>query len=374
VIIAVCGVGVLAQSVSDPPTVLFPIRTVWTLALNNQLALPPAYDAANAFFPIAGDRIVAYDLTTGTRQWMISAKPQFQPVTGDGLVIFTDGDRLTALQAGDGSIAWQLPSAEKLAVRPVWNNGWLFVAKAGGAVDGLRASDGHLVWSRAIGSPAHALPAVAADRVYIPAADGRIVALRVDTGEPQWERRLGGAPTEILALDERLYVGATDNFFYCLLTKDGRVDWRWRAGGDVIGVPVADERRVYFAALDNVLRALNRSSGGQHWMRPLPVRPSTGPVMAGRTLIVTGQAPALRGYNMDDGTPAGEVAAAPEVAAPPYVFTDNVTRLPSLVFLTKDLVKGATATLITRSLEPPVNPVAPLPNLVTVKPGAEPDR
>ena len=37
------------------------------------------------------------------------------------------------------------------------------------------------------------------------------------------------------------------------MATDGRVDWRWRTGGDVIGKPVADERYVYFVALDNVL-------------------------------------------------------------------------------------------------------------------------
>jgi outer membrane protein assembly factor BamB len=322
----------------------------------------------NVYFSIAGDRIVAYDLKTGTRKWIVSAQPLFQPVTGDGLVIFMERGLLTALRADEGSMAWQLPLPEKLAVRPVWDNGWLIIAGAGGAVHALRATDGHPVWSREIGSPAHALPALAADRVYVPVTDGRVVALRVDTGEPQWERRLGGAATEILALDERLYVGATDNFFYCLMTGDGRVDWRWRAGGDVVGVPVADERRVYFVALDNVLRALNRSSGGQQWMRPLPVRPSSGPVKAGHTVFVAGQTPALTAYHLSDGTPAGEVPATPEVAAPPYAFTDSVTQLPSLLYVTRDLAKGASATLITRSLEPKVNPIAPLPNLITLTP------
>ena len=74
------------------------------------------------------------------------------------------------------------------------------------------------------------------------------------------------------------------------MAADGRVDWRWRTGGDVIGMPVADERYVYFVSLDNVLRALNMVSGGQQWMRPLPMRPTWGPVKAGATIVVAGQA------------------------------------------------------------------------------------
>jgi outer membrane protein assembly factor BamB len=344
------------------------VRTVWTLPLNNQLAMPPAYDAAHVFFSIAADRIVAYDLKSGVQKWIVSAQPQFEPVAGDGFLIVAEPERLTALGADDGSVAWQLPFAEKLAQRPVWDNGWLIVATTAGSVHAFRASDGHLVWSRELGSPAHAMPALAADRVYVPTSDGRIIALLVETGAPVWEQRLGGAPAEVLALEERLYAGATDSFFYCLMAKDGRVDWRWRTGGDTVGVPLADEHRVYFVATDNVLRALDLISGRQHWIRPLPFRPTTGPVKAGRTLVVTGQAPTLRGYNMVDGTPAGEIQAAPEVAAPPSVATDASAPGPSLVYLTRDLASGATAVLITRSFEPPDSPIGPLPNAVAVAP------
>jgi hypothetical protein len=107
---------------------------------------------------------------------------------------------------------------------------------------------------------------------------------------------------------------------------------------------------------------MNRTSGSQQWMRPLPLRPIAGVVKAGRTLVVSGQGPALRGYNMNDGSGAGEIQAAPEVAAAPYAFTDPDTQLPALLYVTRDLAKGAAATLVKRSLEPPTGPIAPLAN------------
>ena len=356
------------QKTDRTPPALTPVRTVWSLALKNQLAASPAYDKTLAFFPIAGDRVAAYDLASGTQLWIASARPQQDPVAGDGLLFLVEPDALTALRISDGSIGWQLPLADTLAVHPVWDNGWLVAATQAGSILAFRAPDGRLIWSRDLGSPAHAAPALAADRVYVPTSDNRIAALRVDTGAPIWERRLGGPPDEILALEDRLYVGSKDNYFYSLMTKDGRVDWRWRTGGDVIGLPLADEHRVYFVALDNVLRALDRVSGGQQWMRPLPLRPTTGPVRAGSTIVVTGLAPALRGFNAADGAEAKEIAAAPEVAAPPYVFDNPTTGLPQLLHLTRDLATGATATLVTRSFEPETAPVAPLPNLVTFGP------
>src|SRR5262245_11474704 len=142
----------------DKPPALVPIQNVWTLALNNQLTFAPAYEKTRAFFPIAGDRVVAYDLVSGKQLWLVNAHPTTEPIAGDGLVFLVEPDALTALNAADGTIAWQLPFAETLAVHPVYDIGWLMVATKNGSISAFRAADGMLIWTRDIGSPAHALP------------------------------------------------------------------------------------------------------------------------------------------------------------------------------------------------------------------------
>ena len=351
-----------------------PVDTVWGLALNNALTAPPVFDGTLAFFPIEGDRLVAYDLLSGTQKWIATERPLMQPAAGNGLLFLLEADTLKALRAADGTVEWELPFADTPAVPPVWDNGWLVLALASGEVRAYRATDGQLIWQRDLKSRAHALPALAADRVYVPTTDGRIVALRVDSGEPLWERRLGGAPNDILALDERLYAGSQDNFFYCVMAADGRIDWRWRTGGDVIGRPVADQRLVYFVALDNVLRAMNLVTGGQQWMRPLPMRPAWGPVRAGSTLVVAGESPPLRAFNIKDGLQVGTLTATgldtyAKAAAAPYVMEHPVRHLPMILMLFREIATGASATLVMRSVEPPlVDKVSPLPNLVQIAP------
>ena len=224
------------------------------------------------------------------------------------------------------------------------------------------ALDGHLVWRRELGSHAHAQPSLAADRVYVPLADGRIVALRIDTGEVVWERRLGGPATGLLALDDRVYAGSNDNFFYALDTTDGRVAWRWRTGADVVGVPVVDERNVYFVSLDNVLRALSRRTGVQQWARLLPLRPTRGPLKVEPALIVSGIAPTLRAYNMKDGTPGRRAARRWRVGRPALRLASSPTGLPQVLVVRHDIGKGATATLLTRQIDPPLSPFTPPPN------------
>jgi outer membrane protein assembly factor BamB len=349
---------------------LFPIAPVWTLALGSQLTVPPAYDAARAFFSLEDDRLVAYDIVSGERRWLVTARPQLQPVAGDGLLFLVEPETLTALDARDGSVAWQLPFTEKPAVVPVWDNGWLVVATAIGEVLAFRATDGHLVWRKRLEAPAHAPPALAADRVYVPTAKGHIVALRIETGELLWDRRLGGAANDILAREERIYAGSADNFFYCVMAKDGRVAWRWRTGADTFGEPVADDDRVYFVSLDNVLRALHLGSGVQQWMRPLPLRPAWGPTQAGATIVVAGLNASARAFDAKDGKPAGETPAGAEISAPPHALEHPITKGPTVLLVTRDIAKGAAVTLVTRSFEPPSTQVAPLPNLVEIAPKA----
>jgi outer membrane protein assembly factor BamB len=151
-----------------------------------------------------------------------------------------------------------------------------------------------------------------------------------------------------------VYAGSNDNYFYALRSDDGRVAWRWRTGADVVGVPVLDERNVYFVSLDNALRALSRRTGVQQWVRLLPIRPTRGPLRVDHTLVVSGIAPALRAYNMKDGTAAGELPATGEQAGAPYALPAASTALPQVLVVTRDIARGATATLFMRNLDPPV--------------------
>jgi outer membrane protein assembly factor BamB len=169
----------------------------------------------------------------------------------------------------------------------------------------------------------------------------------VETGDVLWARTLTGTLTSVLAFDDRVYVGSTDNFLYCLSSHEGRIDWQWRTGGDLVGLPVVDERRLYFVSLDNVLRALDRRSGAQRWLRPLPLRPTTGPVRADDDLIVSGVSPMLRAYAIRDGRPSGQMDAPGDLAAPPHVVQSE--EQTTLIVLTRDVAKGTIMTALGRA-------------------------
>jgi outer membrane protein assembly factor BamB len=342
------------------PVTLFPLQPLWTLPLNSSLAAPAAFKGFRAYLPLEDNRLAAYDLSSGSLQWIVDATPKTRPAVGDDLVFLSQADVLAARRERDGSEAWRIPLAEPLAVPLVWDNGWLVAATTSGAILAFRALDGRLIWRQEIGSPPSAPPALAADRVYVPASDGRVIALRVDTGVPLWERRLGGPPTDMLALDDRVFVGSQDNYFYSLRPGDGVVSWRWRTGGDIVGTPAVDDRHVYFVSLDNVLRALDRRTGAQRWKRALPMRPTTGPLIVNETVLVAGVMGPIRGFLATDGAPAGTVTIAGELAGPAYAAAEPA--FPLLIAVTRDIAIGATVLAFTRATEPSVLPLAPLPN------------
>jgi outer membrane protein assembly factor BamB len=374
----VLALTILASATSaadrDEPT-LFPVETRWTLALHGAATAPPAFDGVHAYFPIDGSRTVAYDLSTGARLWIAPVGTDVEPAAGDDLVFLVTPRSVVALNAANGSVAWELPMPDALVARPVWDTGWLVLSTADGSILAYRASDGHLIWRHDVGSPAHAPPALAGRRIYVPAEDGRIVTLALEDGHLLWERRLGGAAGEILALDDRLYAGSKDNYLYCLDTKDGAEHWRWRTGGDVIGMPVVDERAVYFVSLDNVLRSLSRRSGVQFWKAALPMRPTAGPIKARDSLLVTGLTDTLRAYHMRDGKPAGEITLPGELIGQPYVLDRSQPTGPLIVAAAQEIAAGETVTAVAHTVEPKILAIAPLPNVEPVtasKPAPKP--
>jgi outer membrane protein assembly factor BamB len=356
---------VASDKIVSKPLPLFPARAIWTLELNNQLTVPPAYDQEHAYFGIDGDQLVAYTIADGAQIWLVSAHPLKQLAIGDSLLFCEEPGEIVARRTVDGSVAWRKPLPDPLSVAPIWESGWLIVITTKGSVLMFRANDGQQLWARDIGSPAGGVGAAMGDRLYIPTTDGRVVALRVETGEPIWERRLGGAANDLLAIDDRVYVGAKDNFLYCILTRNGVVDWRWRTGGDVIGMPAVDDNRIYFVSLDNVLRSLHRITGGQQWMRPLPVRPVWGPLKVVDRLLVGGQSATVSGFDLKDGKPAGTLEAGAELAAAPHLVSDPSAQVPVVLIVTRDIAKGAVARLMTRRLEPQSDSLGgPLPNVI----------
>jgi hypothetical protein len=208
-------------------------------------------------------------------------------------------------------------------------------------------------------------PAIDGERVYLAAADGRVLAVARADGAVAWERYLPLGITAIAAYGGRVYAGAGDKQFYCMDAGGGSIEWTWRTGALTEGGITADADRVYFAALDNVVRGLDRENGNQRWQTPMRERPS-GTVAAGRLIFVPVSGNQVRLLLDRNGRASGSLALPGELTAgaPPHV-RETETGVDVLV-VTSGLSSEWQVTRFATALPAPIAPfseMAALPGL-----------
>ncbi len=344
---------------------IFPLSILWTVALDTPPALAPAYDDDRVFIALKADedrghpveRIAAYSLTSGDVKWTRDA-PAVNALEAGGALVFACSDRkVEAMQASDGAPRWQLSLDAPLSAPMHAQGGWLFVMTQASHAYAFRASDGKLVWDIHLPAPASAQSAAVGDGLYVPLTDNRVLRLQVETGAIVWDRSLRSQPTCVLALDDRVFVGTSERWFYALSPRNGGVDWRFRVGGAVVGTPSADRSNVYFLALDNLLRALDRSGGSLRWRRLLGHRGRFGPFLVGRLLVVSGASPTIETYAARGGAPTGTLDAPHDLKSMPIHVVPGIVDRDFLLFAVTG--EGELLAIRPHSLEPETFALSP---------------
>jgi len=306
----------------------------WLVSLETPPATLPAYDAYTAYVPLRGGGLVAVDLDRGRIRWRRDVTASIAPSSGDGLVFVASEGVVQALAADTGVTRWQTSLPGGL-VTLTWDNAWLLCSNEAGDLAALRASDGELVWRATLGAVLVTSPAAGLDRVYAALEGGRVVSLDLATGVLLWERTLSGRVTGLQAADGQLIVGTTDNVVFSLDLVTGRQRWRWRIGGDAAGPAASDERHVYFAARDNVLRAVDVRNGNLRWTAELPSRPVGGPQLLPGAVVVP-LSTSVATFDPASGKAIGAIAALGEMSGAPHIRPQARPTGAALVALARD--------------------------------------
>ncbi len=303
---------------------------------------------------------MAVDLDRGRVRWRVALETTVAPAAGDGRVFVVDADVLTALDAESGRSIWRTPMPGRVVAPLHWDTGWLVASTEAGDLAALRASDGSFVWRQALGAPLAWAPAPALDRLYCALADGRLVSLDLATGAPRWEQRVEGRATGLNAIGDQLIVGTTGNAVLSFDLTGGRFRWRWRVGADVVGRASADDRHIYFVALDNVVRAVDRRSGNLRWSRPIASRAGSGPIRVANVLLVPFVSNAILALAPADGQVLFTIRLADELSGPPHLRRDTSPTAARLITMGRDGTLGGLAPRI----EPPPAALEALPGVV----------
>ena len=331
----------LMQAPPTPPPLFLDAR--WATAFETPPAATPGFDATTAYVPLRADdergikaQLAAVDLDRGTIRWRLDVTTAFTPATGDGLVFTADDQVIEARDAATGATRWRTPLPGGVAAPLYWDTGWLIASNTAGDLAAYRASDGTLVWRRQLGAPLAASPGPALDRLYLPLADNRLVCLQLNSGDNVWERTFTASITSLLALDDQLIIGTEDKYVWSLDLLRGRDRWSWRLGGDMAGLPAADDKRIYFASRDNVLRAVDRKSGNLRWNAGLSSRPAGGPLRLTDTLFMPLVSSQILGFDPATGKQIATATAAGEIGLQPYVRRDVPRTMPLLITVSRE--------------------------------------
>ena len=333
----------------------------WSAALSAPPVGSPIIAGDTVVAALQPQGIAAYRLSSGAEAWRADLVADWPIAADDDLVFVSTRDAIHALRLSNGEEVWRTKTGQMTAP-PLVDSGWV-VAATVGSLATFGAADGSLVWRRELSTVEYP-PVIDGDLLIVPLMDEALVALQLKTGETKWETALGGRPGAPLAVGGKVYVSATDKQFYAIDADSGRLDWPRRVGAAPRGRAVADERYLYFVALDNVLRALDRGHGALKWMRGLPYRPGpSGPVLIGSALVVPGDVTTVPAF-APDGSPLPPISLSSTLVGISKAIA-GTSGHPVVAVITGDLEHPWVLTLLESSLEPPPIPLVPL----TVMPG-----
>lgn len=320
-LIALAPIAAAAQSprADDSANLIVALDPRWTVVFDTAPAAPAGFDLELAYVPLKGGELQAIDLNRGLVRWKAMLTTALTPATGDGLVFAAGEDLITALEQRSGATLWQTPLEGALATPLYWDTGWLIVSLDSGDLIALRAQDGQIIWRQPLGSPVASTPTPAGDHLYVALRDGRLVSLALSTGVTAWTTPLNEPVTGVLALNDQLVVGTRGNRVYSISLDRGRILWAQKAGADIAGAPVADEHLIYYAALDNMLRAVDRKSGNLRWTRKLTSRPAAGPLRTGNVVLLPLVTTDIGAFVATSGADSFMIRAAGETGGVPFI-------------------------------------------------------
>lgn len=321
-----------ATAASPPPT----LDARWVVAFDSVPAATPGYDAESAYIPLKGGQLVAVNLDRGTVRWRLDVATPLTPATGGGLVFTATEHGIEARAAESGAVRWRTPLPGGAARPPYYDTGWLLASTPAGDLVAMRAADGEVLWRRQLGAPLSGAPGPALDRLYLALEDHRLLSVLLASGETVWERSLPARATSLLALDDQLVVGTAAKRLMSVDLRNGRERWGWTVGGDISGMPAADDKRIYFAARDNVLRAVDRTSGNLRWKANLPSRPAGGPLRLPDALFMPLVSSEIQVFEPETGAAAAAVRAAGEIGSQPFFRAAPKLTSPQLITVSRE--------------------------------------
>ncbi|WP_413737512.1 outer membrane protein assembly factor BamB [Sodalis sp. RH21] len=309
---------------------------VWSRSVGNGTGefysnLRPAWQDNRVF---AADRhgvVKALDIDTGKEIWSVdlSEKTGFLSrnlpallsgglaVANGHVFVGSEKAQVYALNAEDGTVAWQAKVAGEALSTPVISDGLVLVHTSNGMLQGLNETDGAVKWTVNLDMPPLTLrgesaPTPAFGAAIVGGDNGRVSAVMMAQGQMIWQQRISqpSGATEIARLgDVNMTPVVANNVVYALAyngnlaaldLRSGQIIWKREIGS--VNDLIVDGGRIYLVDQDDRLVALDTQGGVTLWRQSeLLHRNLTAPVLFDGYMVMGDSEGYLHWVNTDDG-------------------------------------------------------------------------
>ena len=194
-------------------------------------------------------------------------------ISGNNLLILSKDNRLSSYDLQEKKLNWTHEGLEEISTfmgssSPTVSSGIIIVTYSSGEIYALNELNGSVIWNDNLSlyiqkksldniSDIRGNPVIHDNKLYVISYSGKMVAFDLNSGVRLWESNIGGIQTPWV-VSRFIFVLSKDNELICLSSKDGKVVWVSKLK-DFMDFEKKDK---------NIL-----------W---------TGPLLAGRMLIVSG--------------------------------------------------------------------------------------
>ena len=209
-------------------------------------------------------------------RWSVSAGytiASTPAVWKDFVVVGNSSGTVSCYRLSNGKLLWKQKTGATVYSSPAASDGRVVIGSSDKNIYCYDIRSGALAWKYQTGAPVVAAPVIAEGIVYIGGSDHTFCSLDLKSGSLRWEYNglNGFVETRPLLYQDKVIFGAWDTYLYAINVSDGSLSWKWSNGnaGPLLSPaavwPVGSAGKVFIAAPDRFLSAVDASTGNTVW-------------------------------------------------------------------------------------------------------------
>ena len=329
--------GDLGHTGVSTETLAAPLSLLWRHTTQAAADNPASAVTANGIvYFVSGGGVYAVNASDGTTAWQYPADAKSAalfaatPAYSDGFLYVTDdGSNVTKLDAATGKAAWKVKLDGALRSSPVVSDGMVFFGSGNSHCYALSAATGQTVWDVTTNGAVLTSPVVTGGLITFVSADNTVYSLSARTGHKSWSVPYDADPSLVpLVYDGRVLLVTAGDTVHTLDPGTGRQRASITLPTNVLIPPTVTSDATYIITQSSVLYALG-AGGRQLWKTTLEAAPTAPPLLTGNLLIVTTQPGVVSAYNTAGGSLAWRyVMQATATDSQPKAVSANVFAAP----------------------------------------------